>query len=234
MAGTGVGKYSTTAGNNTDTQTVNFSEGMAPSNVNNAARETMANIRSMYNQIGEGFYEFGDGDGTYTVARSDSDTITITASSTDLTATYYAGRAIRITDSAGNVTEGTIVSSAFSNPTNTINVSQTIAGTGTPLKIELGIQGSSSELVVDGDNDTKIQVEEGSDDDTIRFDTGGTERLQVSSAGAFALQSAGGSFIHSNTISNTFTLTSQNMFMVGPVSVTGVITVGSNSTVVVI
>ena len=79
MAGTGVGKYSTTAGNNTDTQTVNFSEGMAPSNVNNAARETMANIRSMYNQIGEGFYEFGDGDGTYTVARSDSDTITITA-----------------------------------------------------------------------------------------------------------------------------------------------------------
>ena len=119
MAGTGVGKYSTTAGNNTDTQTVNFSEGMAPSNVNNAARETMANIRSMYNQIGEGFYEFGDGDGTYTVARSDSDTITITATSTDLTATYYAGRAIRITDSAGNVTEGTITSSAFSNPTNT-------------------------------------------------------------------------------------------------------------------
>ncbi len=233
MAGTGVGKYSTTAGNNTDTQTVNFSEGMAPSNVNNAARETIANVRSMYNQIGEGFYEFGDGDGVYTVARSDSDTITIT-SSTDLTATYYAGRAIRITDSAGNVTEGTIASSSHSSTTNTINVSQTIAGTGTPLKIELGIQGSSSELVVDGDNDTKIQVEEGSDDDTIRFDTGGTERLQVSSAGAFALQSGGGSFIHSNTISNTFTLTSQNMFMVGPVSITGIITVGSNSTVVVI
>ena len=145
MAGTGVGKYSTTAGNNTDTQSVNFSEGMAPSNVNNAARETMANVRAMYNQIGEGFYEFGDGDGVYTVARSDSDTITITATSTDLTGTYYAGRAIRITDSAGNVTEGTITSSAFSNPTNTINVSQTIAGTGTPLKIELGIQGSSSE-----------------------------------------------------------------------------------------
>ena len=233
MAGTGAGKYSTTAGNNTSVQSVNWSEGMAPSNVNNAARETIANVRAMYNQIGEGFYEFGDGDGEYTVARSDADTITITSSS-DLTGTYYAGRAIRITDSAGNVTEGTITSSAFSNPTNTINVSQTIAGTGTPLKIELGIQGSSSELVVDGDNDTKIQVEEGSDDDTIRFDTGGTERLQVSSAGAFALQSAGGSFIHSNTISNTFTLTSQNMFMVGPVSVTGVITVGSNSTVVVI
>ena len=44
MAGTGVGKYSTTAGNNTDAQSVNFAEGMAPSNVNNATRETMANI----------------------------------------------------------------------------------------------------------------------------------------------------------------------------------------------
>ena len=62
MAGTGAGKYSTTAGNNTSVQSVNWSEGMAPSNVNNAARETIANVRAMYNQIGEGFYEFGDGD----------------------------------------------------------------------------------------------------------------------------------------------------------------------------
>ena len=66
MAGTGAGKYSTTAGNNTSVQSVNWSEGMAPSNVNNAARETIANVRAMYNQIGEGFYEFGDGDGEYT------------------------------------------------------------------------------------------------------------------------------------------------------------------------
>ena len=44
MAGTGAGKYSTTAGNNTSVQSVNWSEGMAPSNVNNAARETIANV----------------------------------------------------------------------------------------------------------------------------------------------------------------------------------------------
>jgi len=234
MAGTGVGKYSTTAGSNTDTQTVNWAEGMAPSNINNAARETLASIRSAYNQLGEGYYEYGDGDGSYTVARVDADTITISASGTNLTSVYDPGRKIRIKDSAGAITTGTISSSSYSNPLTTVNVTNTIAGTGTPLVVELGVQGSSSELVVDADNDTKIQVEEGSDDDTIRLDTGGTERLQVSSAGAFALQSGGGSFIHSNTISNTFTLTSQNMFMVGPVSVTGVITVGSNSTVVVI
>ena len=89
----------------------------------------------------------------------------------------------------------------------------------------------------DGTEDGQLRLSgivAGSSVEYLRFDTGGTERLQVSSAGAFALQSAGGSFIHSNTISNTFTLTSQNMFMVGPVRVTGVITVGSNSTVVVI
>ena len=33
--------------------------------------------------------------------------------------------------------------------------------------------------VADQDNDTKIQVEETSDDDTIRFDTGGTERVTI-------------------------------------------------------
>ena len=35
----------------------------------------------------------------------------------------------------------------------------------------------------DTDGDTKVQVEEGSDDDTIRFDTGGTERVVIDSSG---------------------------------------------------
>ena len=39
---------------------------------------------------------------------------------------------------------------------------------------------SSVPLVEDADSDTKIQVEEGSDDDTIRFDTAGTERMTIS------------------------------------------------------
>jgi len=35
----------------------------------------------------------------------------------------------------------------------------------------------SSAAITDTDNDTKIQVEEGSDDDTIRFDVSGTEQI---------------------------------------------------------
>ena len=54
MAGTGVGKFSSTAGSNTANMTVNFAENMAPSNVNNAARELMGHMRDMYEQLGDG------------------------------------------------------------------------------------------------------------------------------------------------------------------------------------
>ncbi len=41
----------------------------------------------------------------------------------------------------------------------------------------------SSDSITDADGDTQIQVEEGSDDDTIRFDTAGTERMIIDSSG---------------------------------------------------
>ena len=40
---------------------------------------------------------------------------------------------------------------------------------------------SPSNQVLDDDEDTKIQVEESADEDTIRIDTGGVERLTVGS-----------------------------------------------------
>jgi len=42
---------------------------------------------------------------------------------------------------------------------------------------------TSVNALEDADNDTKIQVEESSDEDIIRFDTGGTERFTVTAAG---------------------------------------------------
>ena len=42
---------------------------------------------------------------------------------------------------------------------------------------------SSALLLEDADSDTKVQVEESSDEDKIRFDTGGTERMIIDSAG---------------------------------------------------
>ena len=44
----------------------------------------------------------------------------------------------------------------------------------------------SSDSVTDADADTKIQVEESADEDIIRFDTAGTERMTISAAGVVA------------------------------------------------
>ena len=43
--------------------------------------------------------------------------------------------------------------------------------------------GGSSNAITDADGDTKIQVEESSDEDVIRFDTAGTERMTIGATG---------------------------------------------------
>ena len=177
MAGTGVGKYSTTASSNETVQSTNFAEGMAPSDVNNAARETMANMRSMYNQIGEGFVEYGDGDGEYTVTRSDADTITIT-SSANLTSIYYAGRPIRILDGGGNTVTGAISSSSYSSPNLTVNLSGITLASGNPTKVELGpaIKVGGGRVILDDDEDSFISA---STDDQIDVVVSGTAQVEV-------------------------------------------------------
>ena len=92
---------------------------------------------------------------------------------------------------------------------------------------------SPSNQVLDDDEDTKIQVEESADEDTIRIDTGGVERLTVGSTGKMALTTNGGGFIH-NAVANDFTLTSENMLLSRPVSITGTVTVDSGSTMVIV
>ena len=93
---------------------------------------------------------------------------------------------------------------------------------------------SPSNKVLDADSDTQIQVEESSDEDIIRFDTGGTERMTMNSSGKVALSTNGGGLIHNSTVANSFSLSSENMILAGPVSVSGTITVDANSTLVVI
>ena len=93
---------------------------------------------------------------------------------------------------------------------------------------------SPSNKVLDADSDTQIQVEESSDEDIIRFDTGGTERMTMNSSGKIALSTNGDGLIHNNTVANSFSLSSENMILAGPVSVSGTITVDANSTLVVV
>ena len=186
MAGTGVGKFSSTAGSNTANMTVNFAENMAPSNVNNAARELMGHMRDMYEQLGDGYFEFGDGDGTYTVARGDADTITITSAS-DISSVYFAGRKIRITDGGANVVEGTIASSSHSSTTQTVNLTGISLASGTPTKVELGIDTAAfgGRVILDDDGDTYIEAPT---DDTIDIYVAGAKDFVIT-ANTFTAES---------------------------------------------
>ena len=186
MAGTGVGKFSSTAGSNTANMTVNFAENMAPSNVNNAARELMGHMRDMYEQLGDGYFEFGDGDGTYTVARGDADTITLT-SSADISSVYFPGRKIRITDGGANVVEGTIASSTHSSTTQTVNLTGISLASGTPTKVELGIDTAAfgGRVILDDDGDTYIEAPT---DDTIDIYVAGAKDFVIT-ANTFTAES---------------------------------------------
>ena len=53
--------------------------------------------------------------------------------------------------------------------------------------VELGNTASVTSFLSDADADTRIHVEESADEDTIRFDTAGTERMTISSTGAVAM-----------------------------------------------
>ncbi len=218
MAGTGVGKFSSTASNNTSNLTVNFAENMAPSNVNNAARELMGHMRDMYEQLGDGYFEFGDGDGEYTVTRGDADTITITGTG-DITSVYYVGRKIRITDGGGNVVEGVISGSSHSSTTQTIDLTGITLASGTPTKVELGIDTAAfgGKIILDDDGDTYIEAPT---DDTIDIYVAGAKDFVItantftaesgSTIAAQALTATTGAFTDGVTITtddNTYTLT---------------------------
>ena len=119
MAGTFLGKYDTTSANNTATGTnsVSVAEGMLPSNINNAFRSVMADIRQHYNEAE--WIEYGDGAGTYTATYASATRFTIDGA--NVTAIYHAGRRVKVVASTPGTIYGTISSTSFSTNT-TVNV----------------------------------------------------------------------------------------------------------------
>ena len=92
---------------------------------------------------------------------------------------------------------------------------------------------ADSTAIVDGDSDTKIQVDEnGSDEDKIRYDVAGTE-VAVQDIGGMAFTTNSGTVRHNQTQAATYTIpTGEGQLMAGPVSITGTIT--NNGTLVII
>ena len=130
----------------------------------------------------------------------------------DATATPYR---LKI-DSTGSIT----FNEAYSFPTAIGVAGQVlkVPTSGTDLVWAADDGGSTALAISDADGDTKIQVEEGSDDDTIRFDVAGTELMTMTAAGitvdgGTGVLTTGGTFIvrqKGDTLSDGIGLTSSN------------------------
>jgi filamentous hemagglutinin family protein len=115
MAGSYIGKYDTTAGSNsaTSSNSVSVAEGMLPSNINNAFRDIMADIRQFYNSVE--WIEYGDGAGTYTPAYASSTSFTIAG--VNVSSVYHVGRRVKVVASTPGTIYGSITAVAFSTNT---------------------------------------------------------------------------------------------------------------------
>ena len=110
-----VSNYSTTASSNTSVNGINISEGMSPSDVNNAQRSILSDTRSVWND--KEWFILGDGDGTTTFTRASTTTVTI---SSNITSTHHVGRRVKIVGSNTGTIFGKISASAFSSPNTTL------------------------------------------------------------------------------------------------------------------
>ena len=92
--------------------------------------------------------------------------------------------------------------------------------------------GLTSDSIIDADSNTKIQVEESSDENIIRFDIEGTETAIMTAKG-LELGAAGGFFLNQSTNTQTLTVASdENALLVGPISFSGTLTVAGNMVII--
>ena len=97
--------------------------------------------------------------------------------------------------------------------------------------LDFAVSATDSTAIVDGDSDTKIQVEESSDEDVIRYDVAGTE-VATQNASGLAFTTNSGTVRHNQTQAATYTIPSgEGQVMAGPVTITGTIT--NNGTLVI-
>jgi len=97
--------------------------------------------------------------------------------------------------------------------------------------LDFAVSATDSTGIVDADSDTKIQVEESSDEDKIRYDVAGTE-VAVQDVGGMAFTTNSGTVRHNQTQAATYTIASgEGQIMAGPVTITGTIT--NNGTLVI-
>lgn len=131
-----VSNYSTTSSNNTSINSISIAEGMPPSNVNNAIRNELSDLRTYLND--KEWFIVGDRDGACTFTRASATSVTV--ASTDVTSDYHANRRVKIIGSNTGTIYGIVSSSSFSTNT-TINFtfdSGSISGSDSTVDVYVG------------------------------------------------------------------------------------------------
>ncbi len=231
MAGTYIGKYDTTAANNTATSTgsVSVAEGMLPSNINNAFRDLMADIRQFYNSVE--WIEYGDGAGTYTPAYASSTSFTIAG--VDVTSAYHVGRRVKVVAATPGTIYGSITATAFSTNT-TVTVAWdsgslsdeaitsvhigAISASNTSLPETTAITGDytldvSGDIILDADGDNVTFKAAGTT--ALDFVLNGTTDVTLDAPGDIKLDADGGDvfFVDDGVTFGSATNTSGNLIL---------------------
>ena len=212
--------WSTTAGNNNDASPDGFPENMAPSGVNDSAREVMASVRAQWERAE--WFDYGD-----TVARQSGTVLSLTGTHT---ATYAIGRRrrLRLRNQGGLEMYGTITDVTLTGAATQVTVRADSGSlTGTASGVALGIVAPSSDSLPghyraeDGAVGTPSHTLRGDPDNGLyRI---GTDNVGVAIDGALAME-----FDPIGAVQ----LPLQPAFLVTPASEQSDLTTGSETTVV--
>ena len=102
---------------------------MSPSDVNNAIRQELKDVRDVWND--KEWFLLGSGSSTVTYTRASSTSVTINA---DVSTTYHVGRRIKITGTNTGTIYGKIATSSYSSPNTTVTFT---FDSGTITKLEI-------------------------------------------------------------------------------------------------
>ena len=146
-----VSSYSTTASSNTAINGINISEGCLPSDINNAIRSQLADVRSVWND--KEWFLLGDGDGTTIFTRASASSVTV---SSNITSAYHVGRRVKVVGSNTGTIFGKIATSSYSSPNTTVTFtfdSGTINSGDTTVSVYVGsVYTNPANPVIDEDN----------------------------------------------------------------------------------
>ncbi len=105
---------------------------------------------------------------------------------TILNSTATAQRSINLPDAAGTLyINGAAITDGATATTQSASDNSTKVAT--TAYVDTGLNALSSNSITDADNNTKIQVEESSDENIIRFDTAGSERMTIAADGTVTI-----------------------------------------------